>query len=45
LLAQLYRELRNPEASAKEFEEFEKLSRLEKKRFSSWDPEEQATER
>jgi len=32
LLAQLYRELRNPEASAKEFEEFEKLPGWRKKK-------------
>lgn len=30
LLAQIYRELRDPHASAKEFAEFERLSKLEK---------------
>jgi Tfp pilus assembly protein PilF len=30
LLAQVYRELRNPQASSKEFAEFERLSQLEK---------------
>jgi tetratricopeptide (TPR) repeat protein len=39
LLAQVYRELHNPQASANEFEEFERLSKLEKEKALQPAPE------
>jgi Tfp pilus assembly protein PilF len=38
LLAQVYQELKDPEASTKEFAEFERLSRLDKEKSHGSDP-------